>query len=59
MNNKLLQNFISGFLSCFKFVPPFQNRTREFTRSWYDTWFKVAGYVDNGLKKLEKKHERD
>ena len=58
MNNKLLQNFLNGFLSCFKFVPTFKSNNRDFEKGWYDNWYRVASYLDNGLKKVERENER-
>jgi hypothetical protein len=59
MNNKILKNFLSGFVSCFKFVRPSLSRSKDFDYVWNDNWQKVGSYLTEGLKKIEKEHERD
>ncbi|MCC2646475.1 MAG: hypothetical protein K0R02_540 [Rickettsiaceae bacterium] len=59
MNNKILQNFLSGFLSCFKFVPPFVSYNKDFEKSWHDNWVRVGWSLSEAFKKLEKEYERN
>ncbi|MDF2965125.1 MAG: hypothetical protein K0Q51_513 [Rickettsiaceae bacterium] len=59
MNNKLLQGFISGFLSCFRFLPPTVTHNKEFDKTWQENWTRVTSYFEAGFKKLEEEYERN
>lgn len=59
MQNKVLQSFLRGFLSCFKFVPPVCWRGKGLDKSWYDNWINIARDFETGFKKLEKEYERN
>lgn len=56
---KFLLEFIRGFLSGYKFVPPVPSETKNSKSNVEDIWYRSASYFNRAINKLDEGSENE